>query len=166
MLTDKEIDAEQAAFEKWMSDDGKLPRAVEKKKDGGYKLYQTASYWMVWKARAQQVAEVQTEKPFAYFFQPSSFGPFAECDPWQTGCFPAYRAPQAGAGQAVAVPDGWKLVPIDPNIKMIAALGWEGDEDMAIGHALISEGFIKDYHAMLAAAPLPPQSATQAEDAK
>jgi hypothetical protein len=39
-------------------------------------------------------------KPFAYFVQPSGFGPFIECKPSQIGCFPAYRA--AGIAQPVA----------------------------------------------------------------
>jgi len=54
---------------------------------------------------AQQVAEEVLKrperKPFAYFVQPSSFGPFIECEHSQVGSFAAYRAPVA-AQQAVA----------------------------------------------------------------
>lgn len=38
-------------------------------------------------------------KPFAYFVQPSSFGPFIECESSQVGAFPAYRAAQRAASQ-------------------------------------------------------------------
>lgn len=44
---------ERAAFEKWMSDDGKWPQAVERSANGGYKLLQAANAWNVWQARAQ-----------------------------------------------------------------------------------------------------------------
>ena len=68
------------------------------------------------------------------------------------------REAAAQAGQ-VAVPEGWKLVPIEPDMKMVAALAFAGDEALAIGHALISQGVIEDYRAMLAAAPSPAQAA-------
>jgi hypothetical protein len=42
-------------------------------------------------------------KPFAHFVQPSSFGPFIECDSSQVGAFPAYRA--AKQVQMVALTD-------------------------------------------------------------
>ena len=63
-------------------------------------------------------------------------------------------APQDRAAPA-AVPDGWQLVPKEPTIKMIAALGWGGDEDMAVGHGAISFSIENEYKAMLAAAPIP-----------
>lgn len=54
---------------------------------------------------------------------------------------------------AAAVPEGWQMVPKEPTIAMIAALGWAGDEVLAVGHGLISKGISEDYAAMLAAAP-------------
>ncbi|MBL8469682.1 hypothetical protein [Methyloversatilis discipulorum] len=38
------------AFEAWMSDDGKNPRAVERGADGSYLLLTAGPYWNVWQA--------------------------------------------------------------------------------------------------------------------
>lgn len=54
-----------------------------------------------------------------------------------------------------AVPAGFKLVPVEPTMAMVAALAFKGDELMAIGHSLISKEVMDDYAAMLAAAPAP-----------
>jgi hypothetical protein len=67
------------------------------------------------------------------------------------------------AGPADAVPDGWKLVPVEPTVKMVDAAGeiivreygesdWEEAKDMAEG---LNPNPI--YKAMLAAAPEPPR---------
>lgn len=64
------------------------------------------------------------------------------------------RAHQAGAGQAVAVPDGWKLVPLEPTDDML-------DGMFNCGRSADSWS---RYRAALNVAPLPPQSAAQAED--
>lgn len=66
-----------------------------------------------------------------------------------------YTHPAPSLPAVGAVPEGWQLVPKEPTIKMVAALGWEGDEAMAIGHASISEEFAKNYKAILSAAPQP-----------
>lgn len=50
------------------------------------------------------------------------------------------------------VPEGYCLVPVEPTIEMIAALGWGGDDVLAIGHASISEDIAKCYAEMLDAA--------------
>jgi Xaa-Pro aminopeptidase len=47
MTTD---DKSRAAFEKWMSDDGISPRAVERSSDGYYKLMHTSNSWTAWSA--------------------------------------------------------------------------------------------------------------------
>lgn len=47
---------ERAAFEDWMSEGGKFPRAIERAAGGGYKLMSAASYWEAWKARAALAA--------------------------------------------------------------------------------------------------------------
>lgn len=52
------------------------------------------------------------------------------------------------------VPEGYCLVPLEPTIEMIAALGWGGDEVLAVGHGAISGGIADDYRAMLEAAPV------------
>lgn len=52
------------------------------------------------------------------------------------------------------VPEGYCLVPVEPTIEMIAALGWGGDDVLAIGHASISEDIAKCYAEMLDAAPV------------
>jgi hypothetical protein len=36
------------AFEKWMTDDGKWPRAIEQR-NGAYVLMQTAAAWEAWR---------------------------------------------------------------------------------------------------------------------
>jgi hypothetical protein len=63
------------------------------------------------------------------------------------------RASPAPAAGGMTVPDGWQLVPKEPTLAMIAALGFNGDEDATIGHAAISESVINTYKAMLDAAP-------------
>lgn len=70
--------------------------------------------------------------------------------------FNAGAALSVKAGSYPEIPEGWQLVPKDPTIEMVAALGWEGDEVLAVGHALISKGIADSYAAMLAAAPTPP----------
>lgn len=49
----------------------------------------------------------------------------------------------------------YRSVPIEPTIEMIAALGFDGDTELAIGHGAISVQLSAAYAAMLAAAPLP-----------
>lgn len=46
-------------------------------------------------------------QPFAYFVQPSSFGPFIECKPDQVGAFPAYRTAQPFPAQGDAPEGSW-----------------------------------------------------------
>lgn len=60
-------------------------------------------------------------------------------------------APATAAG---SVPDGWAVVPVNPTWEMIVALGWGGDEDMAIGHAHITQQMQHNYAAMLRAVPV------------
>jgi hypothetical protein len=55
--------------------------------------------------------------------------------------------------QSAGVPEGWRLVPVDPTPEMIAALGFNGDVDLAIGHAAISMDVANLYRAAIAAAP-------------
>jgi hypothetical protein len=54
---------------------------------------------------AQPVADAAPveEKPFAYFVQPSVFGPFIDCESDQLGAFPAFRAPQPSTAQGDAL---------------------------------------------------------------
>ncbi len=63
---------------------------------------------------------------------------------------------EAQRKQSAGVPEGWRLVPADPTPEMIAALGFSGDVDMAIGHAAISMDVANLYRAALAAAPAQP----------
>lgn len=46
------IEQERATFERFMSDNGRFPEAVERNSDGSYVLMQAASSWHVWQARA------------------------------------------------------------------------------------------------------------------
>ena len=43
---------ERAAFEKFMSNAGKFPQAIERDEGGDYVLMHAASSWHVWQARA------------------------------------------------------------------------------------------------------------------
>ena len=58
-----------------------------------------------------------------------------------------YAHPQASE------PEKWKLVPVEPTLDMLAALGFGGDKDVLIGHANVYQEMIDSYSAMLAAAP-------------
>lgn len=51
-MTTKTDEQEREAFDKFMSDDGKFPQAIERDASGNYMLIQAASSWHVWKARA------------------------------------------------------------------------------------------------------------------
>lgn len=50
----------------------------------------------------------------------------------------------------------WKFVPVEPTIEMVAALGFDGDVDMTIGHGAISAEIVSVYTNMLDAAPVQP----------
>lgn len=70
---------------------------------------------------------------------------------------PLYAAPQPEQ----SVPEGFALVPENPTMEMIAALGFEGDEVAAIGHASIFSEMTERYGAMLAVAPSPAMDSQQ-----
>lgn len=74
------------------------------------------------------------------------------CDDGVVTITPLTRAALPAAG----VPDGWKLVPMEPTIEMIAALGFGGDTDLAIGHGSISFELAASYRAALSSSPPPP----------
>lgn len=59
MTTD---DKSRAAFEKWMSDDGISPRAVERSSDGYYKLMHTSNSWTAWSAAIAYASAEQRER--------------------------------------------------------------------------------------------------------
>ena len=61
-----------------------------------------------------------------------------------------------------AIPEGHVVVPKEPTIEMIAALGFMGDVAMAIGHAAISETIANNYRSALLAAPAPEGEAAPA----
>jgi len=56
----------------------------------------------------------------------------------------------APAAQPVAIPQGWRLVPAEPTLEMMAACGYAGEA----AHARIA--CVRDWRAMLAAAPAAP----------
>lgn len=48
------------AFERWYSDDGASPKAIERNAGGGYKLLQACNAWTAWHAAsASKDAEIQ-----------------------------------------------------------------------------------------------------------
>ena len=60
-LSDKAKKIERPIFERWMSDNGQWPEAVEKDYKGNYKLLSVSSAWTVWQARAAMSAEILKE---------------------------------------------------------------------------------------------------------
>ena len=60
------MNREREAFENWMTNDGKFPRAVEKDANGQYVLMQTASAWNVWVAACEWHSSIlpKKEAPF------------------------------------------------------------------------------------------------------
>lgn len=106
---------------------------------------------------ALQAAPVQAQEPVAYA-DPKAFDNFkadACANEWMwakpySGYVPLYRAPV----QPVAVPDGWKLVPIEPTDEMRDAchtLNYQDEIDA-------------EWKAMLAAAPAAPAAQGDAKD--
>lgn len=71
------------------------------------------------------------------------------CSSDAPGAFPLYRSP-AMAVEAVAIPAGWKLVPIEPTEEMITAGIAKGDAEF-YGDALVRAEVRSDYRAMVAA---------------
>lgn len=57
-LSDKAEKIERPIFERWMSDNGQWPQAVEKDYKGNYKLLSAFSAWKVWQVRAAMSAEI------------------------------------------------------------------------------------------------------------
>jgi len=57
-------------------------------------------------------------------------------------------------------PADWQTVPVNPTIEMIAALGFNGDVPLAVGHASACEELTAQYRAMLACAPAAPLAKT------
>lgn len=47
----KQEDQERAAFERWFSNEGSNPRAVERNPKGVYRLASADSAWEVWQVR-------------------------------------------------------------------------------------------------------------------
>ena len=77
-----------------------------------------------WSA-ALATAPAESPKPFAYFVQPSGFGPFIECKPLQVGCFPAYRDHPAATGAGILVEVG----SLPPNRIRFDCINADGNED-------------------------------------
>lgn len=67
-----------------------------------------------------------------------------------------WQRAQSSPQPTAQVLEGWQLVPADPTPEMIAALGFNGDVDLAIGHAAISMDVANLYRAALSAAPAHP----------
>ena len=84
---------------------------------------------------------------------------------WYETAVSALAATPPTAVEPVTVPDGWKLVPVEPTEAMIDA-GDEINEAGAAwsGYSEIPASAEKHYRAMLAAAPTPPASTDQPED--
>ena len=56
------MNREREAFENWMTNDGKFPRAVDKDANGQYVLMQTASAWNVWVAACEWHSSILPKK--------------------------------------------------------------------------------------------------------
>lgn len=125
----------------------------------------------------QRIAELEAavkdaaggDDPFGYF-RTEAFG-WTDCKQDDVGAKPLYERPQTSQlnldylremgrlearireleQASAAVPEGFVLVPVEPTLAMIAALGWSGDEMLAIGHAHITAEIVAAYKSMLAA---------------
>ena len=53
---------------------------------------------------------------------------------------------------AIGTNDEFQIVPTEPTIEMIAALGFDGDVDLAVGHGAVSESIADAYKKALAVA--------------
>jgi hypothetical protein len=71
---------------------------------------------------------------------------------YRNAAIPVLASVTAERDALLAEREGKVLVPTEPTIEMIAALGFGGDVALAIGHAAISEEVEQTYKAMLSAA--------------
>lgn len=55
----------------------------------------------------------------------------------------------------------WKLVPVEPSIEMIAAIGFGGNVDIAIGHGSICQGVVDNYKSAIEISAVPDLSGIQ-----
>lgn len=53
----------------------------------------------------------------------------------------------------IGTSNDWQVVPTEPTLEMIAALGFDGDINLAIGHAAISVSIAEAYKQALLIAP-------------
>lgn len=60
---------------------------------------------------------------------------------------------ERASSQSKVVPEGFQLVPTEPTIEMIAALGFGGDVALAMGHGAVCQELENTYRALLAATP-------------
>ena len=82
--------------------------------------------------------------------------PYSDNDAARCGAYDALRAAleQPDMGNPVSVPQGWKLVPVEPTAEMLNA--WCEAENKTSKHLHASDVMQAGYRAMLAAAPQPP----------
>jgi len=89
-------------------------------KEGEYALFDSCCRWLTTPQYQRLMHEqdgslfadkptsaAPEQKPFAYFVQPSSFGPFIECESSQAGAFPAFRQPTSAADSEDAARLEW-----------------------------------------------------------
>lgn len=78
------------------------------------------------------------------------------------GLMPVYAAPQPSHEPKEAeVPEGWKLVPVEPTREMWAAFNKLDDEMAAGSYDGTGCSFEQGWNCMLAAAPQPPQESKE-----
>ena len=74
---------------------------------------------------------------------------------WWKGGHKLWEEPRIVSGRIPTPEEPWQCVPAEPTIEMLAALGWDGDVNLAIGHGAITGELEGAYAAMLAVAPKP-----------
>ena len=163
---------EREEFEVVASDNGKWPKAIERDAKGDYILMQTANGWMWWQqawqaARRAQVAhkdieELEHTRREAENLAWSLFNKhyasdeeyasgrveFGLCDSLR-GVLSQIDNMTTGLARAPAVPQGWKLVPVEPTDEMIS----EARKEQTPG-----DRALRLWARLLAAAPQPPES--------
>ena len=101
-------------------------------------------------AREAELERMRRQEPIGWFARLDGDGLLMECKHADISRVPLYALPGAQAQPAPSVPDGWKLVPIEPTQEMLDA-----GEDTFVSSlsGTPTSSPIAVYRAMLAAAP-------------
>lgn len=142
-------DKMREAFEAWMRVDNTLPLD---KGDHDYADFTTSLMWHVWQAAQKEIAEKPSRTSDSgcqhefVLDQSSSIKICLHCGRSNIGLSKRTAPP------ALAVPEGWKLVPVEPTYVMVQA-----GAKLVKNNFPVHTGTLDIYNAMLAAAPEVPR---------